>query len=580
LLVFGWSTDLRYNELIISKSNRRRCPLKRPQSFSPGGGLISGVVLAVLLGLIFFVWRTVLPQDLFAWTGEERTTSQVVALWNLVAGQLRAMPETKPHVPVAYTGQNPFGVNTFMEQEVEPAKRERICQMVSDAGFGWIRQEFPWEDIEIHGKGDFEDRRHEPHRSAWEKYDNIIELASKYDLNIIARLSNPPAWSRAAGDESGSFAPPDNLEDYGDFVHAFAERYGDQIQYYQIWNEPNIYPEWGESPADPEAYTELLKVGYRRIKEADPDAVIIAGSLAATIEMDGYPHGMNDFVFLQRMYDAGAKDYFDIMAVQGYGLWSGPSDRRMRPRVLNFSRPQYIRDIMIENGDENKPIWMTEMNWNAIPADHPAYPMFGRVTEREQADYAVQAYRRAQAEWPWMGVMNVWFFKRASDAEQDQPMYYFRMVEPDFNPMPIYGALKEEAHRRPVMYPGYHQEDHWAVSYQGDWRQTVDSDAVLGGYRESRNTGDSIQLLYSGTDLSLVLAEGSEGTLSVSCGDEPPSTQVINQISSGESQPIAVCGGMDDGVHEVSIQILSTQSGIANIRADGFVVRRNSAWKP
>ena len=174
-----------------------------------------------------------------------------------------------------------------------------------------------------------------------------------------------------------------------------------------------------------------------------------------------------------------------------------------------------------------------------------------------------------------MGVMNVWFFKRASDAEKDQPMYYFRMVEPDFSPLPIYGALKEEAHRRPVMYPGYHQEDHWAVSYQGDWRQIADSGAVLGGYRESRNTGDNIELLFSGTDLSLVLAEGSEGTLSASCGDEPPLTKAINKVSSGESQPIAVCGGMDDSVHEVSIQVLSAEGGNSTIRADGFIVRRD-----
>ena len=87
------------------------------------------------------------------------------------------------------------------------------------------------------------------------------------------------------------------------------------------------------------------------------------------------------------------------------------------------------------------------MNWNAIPADHPAYPMFGRVTEQQQAEYAVQAFRRAQMEWPWMGVMNVWFFKRASDVEKDQPMYYFRMVEPDFTPMPVYAAISDEATR-------------------------------------------------------------------------------------------------------------------------------------
>ena len=31
--------------------------------------------------------------------------------------------------------------------------------MAAAAGYHWLRQEFPWEDIEIHGKGDFEDRR-------------------------------------------------------------------------------------------------------------------------------------------------------------------------------------------------------------------------------------------------------------------------------------------------------------------------------------------------------------------------------------------------------------------------------------
>ena len=28
----------------------------------------------------------------------------------------------------------------------------------------------------------------------------------------------------------------------------------------------------------------------------------------------------------------------------------------MRPRVINYSRPEYIRDIMIRNGDADKPM--------------------------------------------------------------------------------------------------------------------------------------------------------------------------------------------------------------------------------
>jgi len=574
---FGLLLNLRYNHGVVNKDGGRRRQLNCPRVFGKSGWIVWVVLLAVLVGLVFFVQHTVRAQRLYAWTGEEQTMSQVVALWNLVAGQLRAMPETRADVPVMHSGYNPFGVNTFMEQEVEPVKRERICQMLHDAGAGWIRQEFPWEDIEIHGKGDFEDRRHEPYRSAWDKYDQIVELAGRYDLKIIARLSNPPAWSRSAGDELGSLAPPDNLEDYGDFVYAFASRYRDAIDFYQVWNEPNIYPEWGEHPVDPVAYTHLLEVGSRRIKAADPDAVILCGALAATIEMDGYPHGMSDFVFLQRMYDAGAKDYFDIMAVQGYGLWSSPTDRRMRPRVLNFSRPQYIRDIMVKNGDENKPIWMTEMNWNAIPAEHPAYPMFGRVTEQQQADYAVQAFRRAQLEWPWMGVMNVWFFKRASDAEKDQPMYYFRMVEPDFTPLPLYAAIKDEANRRPVMYHGYHQPAHWAVSYDGDWQQVGDTQTAFGQYRESRTVGDRVELAFSGTSLAVVFARGSEGRLSVSCAGEVPRVLEIGEHAVDEDTLRAVCSGLVDATHEASIVTLPSADGTGpRVRIAGYIVERDS----
>ena len=80
------------------------------------------------------------------------------------------------------------------------------------AGFKYIRQQFPWEDIEIHGKGDFTDRRNEPAGiDAWAKYDNIVDLAEQHDVEIIARLDNPPAWTRAMTDTIGTHAPPDNF---------------------------------------------------------------------------------------------------------------------------------------------------------------------------------------------------------------------------------------------------------------------------------------------------------------------------------------------------------------------------------
>ncbi len=504
---------------------------------------------------------------LLNWTGEEDLLPQVRGAFQLISNLTRPQPETRPYVPVAHTGLCPFGINVFLEQEVEPEKRERALQMISEAGFCWIRQEFPWEDIEIHGKGDFEDRRHEPHRSAWDKYDHIVELAEKYGLQIIARLSNPPAWSRAAGDEIGTYAPPDDYNDFGDFVYAVVSRYKGRIKYYQIWNEPNIYPEWGEQPVDPEAYTELLKIGYTRAKEADPDCVIISGALASTIELG--PRNLNDFIFLQRMYDAGAKDYFDILAMQGYGLWSGPYDRRMRPRVINFSRPLYIRDIMVKNGDEHKPIWISEMNWNALPPDHPALPIYGRVTEEQQARYVVEAYRRVQAEWPWVGVVNFWFFKRPDDSEKDQAWYYFRMVEPDFTPLPVYHAVKEYANQTPVMYPGYHQEDHWAVQWEGQWSTVVDERAVLGAYRQSAEPGAELSFAFRGTGLTLVVVKSETvAALQVIVDDRLPIEIGLHSPILEFGVQVPVVQGLAGEKHQVRIRALDEGVGL-----DSFIVR-------
>jgi hypothetical protein len=398
------------------------------------------LIVVLILTAAFFA-RDAIRSALFSVTGEENVLAQARGLIDYATNALRPMPNTADNVPIDDAGVNPFGVNTFLEQEVEPAKRDRQLQMIAGAGFKWIRQQFPWYDIEIAGKGDFQDCRHPPCIDAWAKYDNIVDLAERHGINIIARLEAPPRWAQAV---PGSFAPPADLNDFADYVAAVADRYKGRITHYQIWNEPNNYPEWGEQPVNPEDFTTLLCAAFRRIKEVDPNAKVLAPALTPTISLEPGPGpgtGLNDFIFLQRMYDAGAGQCFDIMSAQGYGLFSGPTDRRMRPRVVNFSRPMYIRDLMVQNGDAHKPIWISELNWNAVP-DEVADKRFGQVSLETQARFLPLAYERIRQEWPWVGVASTWFFKRASDAEKDQGFYYFRLVDPDFTPLPVYDAMK------------------------------------------------------------------------------------------------------------------------------------------
>jgi len=517
----------------------------------------TALCLLTYLTLLSLIGCAPLTPDLpFAWTGEEELLGQARGTLQLAGNLLRPQPETRRYEPVAHAGVNPFGINVFLEQEVEPRKREQAVHMIAEAGFHWLRQEFPWEDIEIHGKGDFEDRRHEPHRSAWEKYDHIVGLAEQYDLQVIARLSNPPSWSRADGDAGGTTAPPDDYEDFGDYVHAVASRYKGHIPAYQIWNEPNIYPEWGEQAADPEAYTQLLCLAYRRVKEADPQAIVVSGALAQTIEFSG--RDLSDLVFLQRMYDAGAGDCFDVLAVNTYMLWSGPTDRRLRPLQINYSRPLYLRDLMVVNGDEDKPIWISEMNANAVPNDPSIQNVgrYGQVTLEQQARYAPLAYQRAMEEWPWTGVINFWFFKRATDMEQNQSWYYFRMVEPDFTPLPVYETMRSYiTGLTPTLYPGTHQENHWALSYQGVWQHKASEEAVLGAYEQATEPGAQLAFTFEGSSLSLTPGSAT-GEISVQIDDRPPRSVSL------QGQPVRLFSAWGQQCHRVQ---LTLEEGVAEI---------------
>lgn len=431
------------------------------------------IIMVALLGLDLAnrgaVWNV-----FWSLTGEEAPLAQIRGMVELAGTVIRPSPNTAPLTPIDHAGVSPFGVNTFLEQEVEIPKVREQLRMITAAGFRWIRQEFPWEDLEVDGRGQFTDSRSGETIDAWEKYDRIVDLTEEYGVQIQVRLSNPPDWSRANPD-AGDQAPPDDFQDFVNYAVAVAERYRGRIHHYQVWNEPNIYPEWGNNFVDPVAYTELLCRTYDALKAVDPDIVVISGALAPTNALDGF-FGYSDFIYLQNMYDAGAGDCFDVLSMQGYGLNSGPTDHRYRLTTVNYARTEQIRDIMVVNGDADKAIWISEAAWNPVPteAENPDIAdryNYGQVTLDQAARWMPIAYQRAQTDWPWVGVINYWFFTRPHDFEANQSWFYFRMVQPDysperptFTPLPIYHSMTDYIHNlTPVLYQGVHQGEHWAI---------------------------------------------------------------------------------------------------------------------
>ncbi|MCC6564903.1 MAG: cellulase family glycosylhydrolase [Chloroflexi bacterium] len=487
----------------------------------------------ILLGVILMALAAGLMLDLrarglawrFFWsqTGEEEPLAQIRGMIEWAGNLIRAQPRNDPLVPVQHTGENPFGMNTFLQLEPDPAKIEQQLAQISAAGFAWIRQEFTWEDIEIHGRGDFEDRRNVDAIGvvdAWAKYDRIVDLAEQYGLQIQARISNPPQWAQPSPD-AGDMAPPALIEDYVNFARTLAERYRGRIRYYQVWNEPNIYPEWGEADVDPEAYTELLCAAHDALKAVDPEIVVISGALAPTVELSG--RNLNDFVFFERMYAAGAGACFDVLSMQGYGLNSGPTDRRMRPVTVNVGRSQYIRELMVAHGDAHKPIWLSEAAWNAVP-DEEADPRpidarynFGQVTLEQQARYMPLFYERIQAEWPWVGVVNYWFFTLPDDRRSDESFYYFRMAEPDYSDekpsyttLPVYDAMREyiTGGDHPLRIGVHQANDHWLIEADGDVVEASGAQfgrALAGGRTVFTAEGTQVMLRWQGDALTVTV---------------------------------------------------------------------------
>ncbi len=341
---------------------------------------------------------------------------------------------------------NPYGVNVFLHKEVEGWKIEQTLRMIAAANIKWIKQEFPWDEIEFK-KGYFQDDKWS--KSSWEKFDHIVDMAEKFHLTIIARVDHPPDWAKAA---PGGDSPIKNYQDLADFTNTLLEHYKGRIIHVQIWNEPNLTAEWVPGKAaDPSAYAAMLKAVYSSVKANHPNAILLSAPMAMTTEGVNVRGNMNEIDYWTQLYQAGVKGNFDVASANGYGL-DKPPEAPPDPAVLNFRRVELLRDIMVKNGDGAVPIWFDEYGWNASPEtlSEQEKNYWRHVTPDQQAQWTVAGIDYARKNWPWAGVISIWYFRQVGDIPPDKAEYYFQMVDPQFVAQPVYNSVKIGASN----YPG------------------------------------------------------------------------------------------------------------------------------
>ncbi|QGU05702.1 glycoside hydrolase 5 family protein [Corynebacterium comes] len=279
-------------------------------------------------------------------------------------------------------------------------------------GSTWIRLSAVWKDVEP-GRGVY----------AWDGLDQRVDAAVEAGLTPLMLIQTHPGWLGGFG-ERGSGA----AGEFGRFAGEVAERYGDRVDAYEIWNEPNLARFWPDP--DPDAYAELLAAAAPRIAAEDPGAHIVSAGLAPADNVAGY--SLDDLEYLERLYETGVMRYADAVGMHPYSfpeLPSGTSEWNA------FRRLNEVKSLMVARGDGDKMIWLTEYG----------APTGGDrgVSERDQADMVVEALRLTVAD-PRLGPIFMYTMHDIDLGAEESESYFGLMVGPG-DPKPAFLDLRDAA---------------------------------------------------------------------------------------------------------------------------------------
>ncbi|HUV04862.1 MAG TPA: carboxypeptidase regulatory-like domain-containing protein [Armatimonadota bacterium] len=259
----------------------------------------------------------------------------------------------------------------FGTQVIDEGRLDEMLGLLSKYGGTQSRVGVCWLDNEkVRGQ-----------RYDFSRADEEVRLHLKHGLSVLLNLATVPYWASEAPPEAlkilnerghthlaGTLMiSPNHTDDYVRWVEAVAKHFGDRTEYYEIWNEPDgmagpiiHYDDEGKLQdvwygGDPAALTRVLKAAYTTLHRCHPGCTVVACSLESKT------------AFLQGIYEAGGKGYFDAVSIHPYGEPGEPLLRRWI---------QEVRDLMVSQGDGDKGIWITEYAWGF--ADRPG-PMLEAI---------------------------------------------------------------------------------------------------------------------------------------------------------------------------------------------------------
>jgi hypothetical protein len=273
---------------------------------------------------------------------------------------------------------------------------------LAEMGFDWAKGYVTW-SASVTGSG-----------YDWVAVDNQLRQFVPHVRHVLLRIGGPGP--------PGVGNPPVSAGDlaaFRDFARALTTHVsstwraqGLETIAYEIWNEPNLDYEWGGQP-NAAQYVALLKEGYRGIKAADPEAIVVSAGLATTggtaaelawaRQYYGASRVVPDLAFLRSMYTHGALNSLDALGSHPYGGRDAPeTPPNQATGPIYFRRAEEQHQVMLDNGDSS-PVWATEVGWVLETDCDLGEHEWMEVNETLQAQYLAGAYAYADEHWPWMG---------------------------------------------------------------------------------------------------------------------------------------------------------------------------------
>lgn len=306
---------------------------------------------------------------------------------------------------------------------------------IEQLGAKWVRIDFDWSKIQPISASEYD----------WQRYDTIIGLARKHNLEVLGILEFTPEWARPSTCKDAPQCAPEDPAQFGAFAHAVSTRYKDQgLHYWEIWNEPNTKTFFQPTP-NTAAYTAILKAAYRNLHRADIQAIVLTGGTApaATSATNGTIAPTD---FLSELYSNDAHGFFDAVAAHPYTYPISPKFQADHAWAQLSTTRMNLRQIMTSHRDGSKKIWLTEFG---APTGGPGpiatieAPLLdehpNHVDQTLQAAIFVEAlelYKRAD----WAGPLMIYSDIDASTDESSNESF-FGLSAADGTHKPAYDAV-------------------------------------------------------------------------------------------------------------------------------------------